>query len=940
MRGRALFFRACETLSAAVCAQTIICPVARMNKQQLASRIWESAKKMRSKIPANEYKDFILGFIFYKFLSDGEVAFLKKNGMTDAELADLVEKDSEAVQFCQDNLGYFIAYDNLFSTWLEKDKTKTFDISNVHDGLMSFGRLIGKNYRQVFEGIFDTLSIGLQKLGETTGKQTKAVADLLNLISGIPMSGRQDYDVLGFIYEYLISNFAASAGKKAGEFYTPHEVSVMMSEIIAAHLKKARNIEIYDPTSGSGSLLINIGRSVSRFVSGENKIKYYAQELKSDTYNLTRMNLVMRGIAPANLDTRNADTLEEDWPLTDAMKPLRVDAVVSNPPYSQEWKPDEAKKLDPRYSYGMAPKSKADYAFLLHDLYHLKPNGIMTIVLPHGVLFRGKENDNSEWTIRRNLVENNNIDAIIGLPPNIFFGTGIPTLVMVLKKSKPDDRVLFVDASLGCEKAGKKNRLRASDIRRIADAVSGRMEMSGFSRLVDREEIRANGYNLNIPRYIRRSNFERWDISSVMFGGVPNTELDDLSDSWSVLNTLRTALFTVKGNYSRIKVEDVGSAISGDSSVKAYSKSVAAALAGFDTTLKKDLVDNWKTVSINLEEAKLADDLFKRLKDIPLIDRYDAYQILDDEWIKTESDLEVLQSEGFDAVRAYDPHMVVKKVNGVDEEVQDGWQGRIIPFELVERKFFANELAEIEAKFAEAEKMFAEIETISSEIPEDEKEHLIEEGEEVLDSKLVAAKAGEILSEVETEETKALCAYLALSSTKEKKAFQSLHVEVDWSSMPISKTGVFAKSVVQARILKLREGFEFPEGSLEAQIVKAYKLFVGEKMVEAEAKNLKAALEEKTKEKLNHLSDEEAKALLEAKWVDPIVKKLLALPSVVLGDLASKIKALVTKYSTTLADVEARIESAEADIAVLLSELDGNADDLAGIAAWRKELAR
>lgn len=911
-----------------------------MNKQQLASKIWASANKMRSKIPANEYKDFILGFIFYKFLSDGEVAFLKKNGMTDKELEALAEKDSAAVQFCQDNLGYFIAYDYLFSTWLEKDNSKTFDISNVHDGLMSFGRLIGKNYRQVFEGIFDTLSISLQKLGETAGKQTKAVADLLNLISGIPMSGRQDYDVLGFIYEYLISNFAASAGKKAGEFYTPHEVSVMMSEIIAAHLKNARNIEIYDPTSGSGSLLINIGRSVSRFVAGDNKIKYYAQELKSDTYNLTRMNLVMRGIAPANLDTRNADTLEEDWPLTDALKPLRVDAVVSNPPYSQEWKPDEAKKLDPRYSYGMAPKSKADYAFLLHDLYHLKPNGIMTIVLPHGVLFRGKENDNSEWTIRRNLVENNNIDAIIGLPPNIFFGTGIPTIVMVLKKAKPDDRVLFVDASLGFEKAGKKNRLRASDIRRIADAVSGRMEMPGFSRLVDREEIRANGYNLNIPRYIRRNNFERWDISAVMFGGVPNTELDDLSDYWNVLNTLRTTLFTTKGNYSQIKVEDVGSAILEDSSAKAYSKSVAAALAGFDKTLKKDLVDNWKTVSTNLEEAKLTEDLFKRLKDIPLIDRYDAYQIVDDEWIKTESDLEVLQSEGFDAVRAYDPHMVVKKVNGVDEEVQDGWQGRIIPFELVERKFFATELAEIEAKFAEAEKKLAEIEVISSEIPEDEKDHLIEEGEEVLDSKLVAAKAGEILSEVETDETKALCAYLALPSTKEKKSFQSQHAEVDWGSMAISKTGVFAKSVVQARILKLREMFEFPEGSIEAQIVRANSLFADEKRLKSEAKSLKLALEEKTKEKLNHLSDEEAIELLEAKWVEPIVKKLMALPTVVADNIAAKIKALVAKYATTLADVEARIESAETDLAGLLDELEGNADDLAGIAAWRKGLAR
>ena len=947
MRGSALFFRACETVSAAVCAQTIICPVARMNKQQLASRIWESANKMRSKIPANEYKDFILGFIFYKFLSDGEVSFLKKNGMTDTELAALGEKNADAVQFCQDNIGYFIAYENLFSTWLEKDKSKTFDVSNVHDSLMSFGRLIGKNYRQVFEGIFDTLSIGLQKLGDTAGAQTKAIAGLLNLIRDIPMDGRQGYDVLGFIYEYLISNFAASAGKKAGEFYTPHEVSVMMSEIIAAHLKKAKNIEIYDPTSGSGSLLINIGRSVSRFVSGENKIKYYAQELKSDTYNLTRMNLVMRGISPANLDTRNADTLEEDWPVTDAMKPLRVDAVVSNPPYSQKWDPDEAKKLDPRYSYGMAPKSKADYAFLLHDLYHLKPNGIMTIVLPHGVLFRGKENDNSEWTIRRNLIENNNIDAIIGLPPNIFFGTGIPTLVMVLKKSKPDDRVLFVDASLGFEKAGQKNRLRSSDIRRIADAVSGRVEMPGFSRLVERDEIRANGYNLNIPRYIRRNTIERWDISSVMFGGIPNSELNDLCEYWNVLNTLRKTLFSTKGNYSRVKVKDIGKAIAEDSSVAIYSKSVKDALSGFDKALKKEMVDGWESVRINTEETKLASEVFKRFGEIQLIDKYDAYQILDNEWTKIETDLEILQSEGFDAVRALDPHMVIKKVNGVEEEVQEGWQGRIIPFELVQKRFFGTELAEIESKVAEAERIHAAIAAIAAEIPEEEKEDVIEEGSEDLDSKLVASKAGEALGEVETEEIKALRQYLSIASTKEKKLFQSNHAEVAWGEMTISKSGVFSKSAVQSYIEKLQEKFVFPDDSFEALIVRAHKLFNDEKRIKSEVRSLKAALEEKTIKKYGKpseresgkLSDEEAKELLEVKWVRPIIEKLSSMPLVVVESLASKVKALASKYETTLSDVQAKIEKAESDLAGMLDELQGNADDMSGIDAWKQELA-
>ncbi|MDQ7069063.1 MAG: N-6 DNA methylase [Sulfurimonas sp.] len=211
------------------------------------------------------------------------------------------------------------------------------------------------------------------------------------------MNSKQDYDVLGFIYEYLISMFAATAGKKAGEFYTPHEVSVLMSEIVAHALKDRKEIQIYDPTSGSGSLLINIGNSVAKHMDDENNIKYFAQELKKNTYNLTRMNLVMRGILPSNIHTRNGDTLEEDWPYFDendpvgTYDPLYIDAVVSNPPYSQKWD-SENKESDPRYArFGLAPKTKADYAFLLHDLYHLKPDGIMTIVLPHGVLFRGGE---------------------------------------------------------------------------------------------------------------------------------------------------------------------------------------------------------------------------------------------------------------------------------------------------------------------------------------------------------------------------------------------------------------------------------------------------------------------------------------------------------------------------------------------------------------------
>ena len=515
-----------------------------MNKQQLATKIWESANKMRSKIEASEYKDYILGFIFYKFLSEREENFLKRDGYEEADLNTVTEDDQDVVDYLQTRIGYFISYDNLFSTWLKMGSD--FDVSNVTDALSAFSRLISENYKRVFDGIFQTLESGISKLGSSSKEQSKAVRDLIYLINDIPMDGQQDYDVLGFIYEYLISNFAANAGKKAGEFYTPHEVSLLMSEIIADHLKNRKEIKIYDPCSGSGSLLINIGKSVSKYMDGQNNIKYYAQELKQNTYNLTRMNLIMRGILPDNIKVRNGDTLEEDWPDFEdsdpvgTYEPLYVDAVTSNPPYSQNWDPSD-KENDPRYAdYGVAPKGKADYAFLLHDLYHIKSDGIMTIVLPHGVLFRGGE----EGDIRRNLIEKNKIDAIIGLPSNIFFGTGIPTIIMVLKQKRENTDVLIIDASKGFVKEGKNNKLRACDIKRITDTIKNRTTIDKFSRVVSRDEIRSNDYNLNIPRYVDSSEkSESWDIYASMFGGIPNSEINELKEIWKVFPSLKNQLF-------------------------------------------------------------------------------------------------------------------------------------------------------------------------------------------------------------------------------------------------------------------------------------------------------------------------------------------------------------------------------------------------------------
>ena len=592
-----------------------------MNKQQLANKIWESANKMRSKIEANEYKDYILGFIFYKYLSDQELSFLKKNDYTDEYLPTVTEDDQETVKWVQTSLGFFISYENLFSTWLTMGKD--FDVANVRDALSAFNRLINPSHEKVFVGIFDTLQTGLSKLGGTSGEQTKAIRDLIYLIKDIPMDGRQDYDTLGFIYEYLISMFASNAGKKAGEFYTPHEVSLLMSEIVAHHLRDRKEIKIYDPTSGSGSLLINIGKSVSKHTGVDNNIIYYAQELKANTYNLTRMNLVMRGILADNIKTRNGDTLEEDWPYFDdsdpvgTYEPLYVDAVVSNPPYSQNWDPAN-KESDPRYSrFGLAPKSKADYAFLLHDLFHIKPDGIMTIVLPHGVLFRGGE----EGEIRKNLIEQNHIDAIIGLPANIFFGTGIPTIIMVLRQKRENTDVLIVDASKGFEKVGKNNKLRSSDIRRIADAVTERRDIPKYSRKVSRDEIRQNDYNLNIPRYVDSSETaESWDIYASMFGGIPNGELDNLSEFWTAFPNLRSLLFkAVSAEYSETAVDDVKTAIKTSADVTAFRNKYENAFADITAFLEGRLLDNMENMVISKEESVLSADIFNRLIGIPLI---------------------------------------------------------------------------------------------------------------------------------------------------------------------------------------------------------------------------------------------------------------------------------------------------------------------------------
>ncbi|MDH0665986.1 type I restriction-modification system subunit M [Acinetobacter junii] len=912
-----------------------------MNKQQLASKIWDSANKMRSKIEANEYKDYILGFMFYKFLSDKEQAFLKANDFSQADIEALTEEDPEIVEFIKNSIGYFIAYDNLFSTWLKKGND--FNVANVRDALSAFARLISPSHKKVFDGIFKTLETGLSKLGDNSNSQTKAISDLLQLIKVIPMNNKQDYDVLGFIYEYLIGSFAANAGKKAGEFYTPHEVSVLMSEIIAHHLKDQEEIKIYDPTSGSGSLLINIGSSVAKHVKDENKIKYYAQELKENTYNLTRMNLVMRGILPANIVARNADTLEDDWPYFDdndpinTYEPLYVDAVVSNPPYSQAWDPAN-KESDPRYSrFGLAPKTKADYAFLLHDLYHLKPNGIMAIVLPHGVLFRGGE----EERIRKNLLEHKHIDAIIGLPANIFFGTGIPTVIIILKQRRQSSDVLIVDASKGFIKVGKNNHLQASNIKKIVDAIVQRKDIEQFSKLVSLEEIREQGYNLNIPRYVDSSaTAETWDIYATMFGGIPKKEIDAHAEYWKAFPQLRQDLFTDSDTpYVDLATTEISNAIHEHANVQTFKAQFNTAFANFYDYLKAELIGKMQTLHIAQQENVLSQDIFKRLEKIPLVDKYQAYQALDDQWQGIAGDLEIIQSEGLTAAKIVNPNIVIKKKDGKEQEVQDGWVGYVLPFDLVQQHLLIDELTALQSKERALTEASAEIEAIMDSLSEEEKDTLLNDANDAFVTAAITKALKQAFEEIETPEIQALNEFLELLANKAKKPeqeqFVQAHPEVQWLKIEANKNGTFAVGKVKAYLKTLQADFTFAEDSLEAKLFQVEDLLAQEKELKAEIKADANALHLLTKVTIEALQDEQVLELLEAKWVQPIVSTILALPNEMIEHLTDVVQALADKYAVTYTETTQKLTEAEHSLATLIDSLTGDEFDMQGLAQFQ-----
>lgn len=486
------------------------------NIQSISSQLWAMANELRGNMDAAEFKNYILGFMFYRYLSEHQEDYLIESHLIELEEGkDPNESFKEQIDpeeledYLEDissTLGYAIEPKDTWKSLINRINNSQVIPSDYQDIFDNFNKNaeLNKEASKDFRGIFNDLNLGDSRLGSTTVARAKSLNNIVKLVDSIDYKGEEGKDVLGEIYEYLIGQFAASAGKKSGEFYTPHQVSVILAKLVTAEWQESGEaFHVYDPTVGSGSLLLTVGEELP----GGDKpgaVRYYGQEKNTTTYNLARMNLMMRGVSFTNMELRNADTLDQDWPdgpdSQGIDRPRTFDAVVANPPYSAKWDNNESKLKDPRFNdYGkLAPASKADYAFILHALYHLNAKGTMAIVLPHGVLFRGA----AEGSIRKVLIEKNYIDTIIGLPANLFYGTSIPTCILVLKKNRTKKDILFIDASEDYTKAKNKNTLSQEHIDKIINTYKKREFVEKYAYVADLKEIRENEYNLNIPRYV------------------------------------------------------------------------------------------------------------------------------------------------------------------------------------------------------------------------------------------------------------------------------------------------------------------------------------------------------------------------------------------------------------------------------------------------------
>lgn len=848
-----------------------------ITSDDIKRRLWDGANNLRGSMDASRYKDYMLGLMFYKFLSDKTLEAFKDASGEEGSEAEIVEKyevaydtlGEDLIQMIEGILGYYVLPQHLYQRWLTDIREGTFELEKITESLQAFERtVVTTGDIDDFKGLFSSSTIDLNDnaLGNNLNVRSKNVRQLIELFADLNMVALQKGDVLGDAYEYLIGQFAMESGKKAGEFYTPSQVSEVMAQIVA----KSTQIEsIYDPTVGSGSLLLTVSKHLTQ--DEQKTLHYYGQEKNTATYNLTRMNLLLHGVRPEKMTVKNGDTLGQDWP-EDPERPnegVQFDAVVMNPPYSlKNWNQENLKVTDPRFEIAgvLPPDSKGDYAFLLHGLFHLGQEGTMAIVLPHGVLFRG----GAEGEIRKRLLDKNVIDAVIGLPDKLFTNTGIPVTVMILKKNRPlNEPVLMIDASKAFVKEGKQNVLQEKDIAKIVDTYMNRLEEKGYSHRATQKEVKENEYNLNIPRYIEaiEEDFAH-DVDAHLYGGIPITQLKELTVLHDLTkDVLYEACEEIRPGYVELtkSIDDLTTDVLADQAVKNEIASLSSAIKDYQKKYweKLKIVSNVDDIT-PLKEAMLT-DIKELLKQFKHVDTYAGYQIIAELWesMLAEDTEKIANSDFYTVAKLREANMVEKGSGKSKRTVQEGWIGALVPNELIKSHLFKDELLALEEKEAK-------LTSINSEIDE-----LVE-----------AAKVEE------SEEAEALAD--TLNAREDDFTVGAVRTEI--KNVP--------KESTEYNLLKKVEGLLTDRTALNRSIKEEEK-----------------ALNDAAEEKIEQLSNDEIDKIMHDKWFGDLIEKMEVLIEQPLKNELDDLKALKERYADTLETIDEESKELEAQFEAMVAEL-------------------
>lgn len=851
-----------------------------ITSDEIKKRLWDGANELRGSMNASQYMDYMLGLMFYKFLSDKTLEQVRATEMlhdlTEAELLERYEKlyneyQDKYIKLIRQPLGYYIPPEYLYQRWMKDINEGRFELQIVTDSLNNFERTIASNQNpDDFENLFSSLDLTNQALGKDLNTRSKNIKSLIALFADLNMVALQKSDILGDAYEYLIGMFAMESGKKAGEFYTPRQVSEVLAQVVATSGPIA---SIYDPAVGSGSLLLTVKQHLSQ--QAQKELMYYGQEKNTATYNLTRMNLLLHGVRPEKMTVRNADTLAQDWP-EDPERPneaCQFDAVVMNPPYSlKNWNSEGLTLSDPRFSFvgAMPPDSAGDYAFLLHGLYHLGQQGTMAIVLPHGVLFRG----GAEGAIRKRLIDKNYIDAVIGLPSNLFTNTGIPVCVIVLKKNRSlGEPVVIIDASQYFVKVKTQNILQDKDIARIIETYTSRIETESYSHLAFLEEIKRNDYNLNIPRYVEPIETEiPHHVDGHLYGGIPKEDFNRLPIIMSIAQDIvKNHLSKVREGFYKVEaIDSLQAEVLQSPNIETERKTLEAHI----NTFVEKYWNILKSVSseTNLADLKAAmlDDAKNLFAHISWVDSYEAYQVVAELWHqKLTTDLEIIVGNDFyDAAIMTEPHMVTKGSGKTKRIEQDGVIGRLIPNDFIEHFLFSAERDKLDSYQSDLDSLEAEL------------GELIEAAKEEVSDEYYALN--DLLKRDDDDEVKDAFDTALVNKTLKKSA-------------------------------KTDESFKL--------VKKTYDLLERIKKLKKSIKDDRKSLDEKVYTRFETLTHEEIDQLMWNKWFGTFMNdigKILEAPVLKELDILSMLNE---RYSDTLQSIDLEIDNLEKSLEDMMKEL-------------------